>query len=172
MIKKRGQVWIEAVTYTLIAFVMIGLVLSFAKPKIKELEDHAILEQSMNMIKEIDSVIQNLGERGVGNKRKIELNLKKGDFEINAINDSIIFSMESSYLYSQPGQTYEEGSVAVTTTQKGKYYFILMERNYSDFNFTYGGKEENKKIPSATTSYTLFISNKGGEDHMIDFEFA
>ena len=33
VMKKEGQVWVETVVYTLIAFVLIGLVLSFAKPK-------------------------------------------------------------------------------------------------------------------------------------------
>jgi uncharacterized protein (UPF0333 family) len=35
---KRGQIWVETVVYTLIALVMIGLVLAFAKPKIEELQ--------------------------------------------------------------------------------------------------------------------------------------
>ena len=39
----NGQVWVETVTYTLIAIVMIGLVLSFAKPKIEELQDKTII---------------------------------------------------------------------------------------------------------------------------------
>ena len=58
--KKRGQVWIETVTYTLVAFVLIGLVLSFVKPKIEELQDQAIIEQSTSMIKEIDSILHSL----------------------------------------------------------------------------------------------------------------
>ena len=172
MIKKRGQVWIETVTYTLVAFVLIGAVLSFAKPKVEELQDQAILEQSIKMLKQIDSIIQEVGEKGAGNKRKIELNLRKGELNINSEENSIMFFMESRYMYSQPGQTYEESSINITTEEKGKYYNLTMERNYPNFNFTYNGKEENKRIVKATTPYALFIANNGGTDQVvIDFKF-
>jgi len=75
--KKRGQVWIETVTYTLVAFILIGLILSFVKPKIEELQDQAIIEQSTLILKEIDSIISEVKEEGIGNKRKIEISLKK-----------------------------------------------------------------------------------------------
>ncbi len=32
---KRAQIWIETMIYTLIAFIMLGLVLAYAKPKIE-----------------------------------------------------------------------------------------------------------------------------------------
>ena len=61
MIKKsdsRGQVWVETVTYTLIALVLIGLVLSFTKPKIEELQDRTLIEQSIQVLKELDVAIK------------------------------------------------------------------------------------------------------------------
>jgi uncharacterized membrane-anchored protein YitT (DUF2179 family) len=61
MKKRKGQVWIETVIYTLIAFVMIGLVLSYATPKIQELQDQAIIQQSIDMMKQIDSTISTMG---------------------------------------------------------------------------------------------------------------
>ena len=55
--KKKAQVWIETVTYTMIALVMIGLVLAFAKPKIEELQDKTIIEQSIKILNEFNSII-------------------------------------------------------------------------------------------------------------------
>ena len=55
LLNTKGQIWIETVIYTLIIFVMIGLVLSFAKPKIEEMQDKAIIEQSIAMMKDIYS---------------------------------------------------------------------------------------------------------------------
>ena len=43
----KAQIWIETVIYTLIAFVILGAVLGFAKPKIEELQDKSIIEQSL-----------------------------------------------------------------------------------------------------------------------------
>ena len=57
MKRGKGQVWIETVIYTLIAFVMIGLVLSYARPKIQEIQDQALIKQSTDMLKQIDSTL-------------------------------------------------------------------------------------------------------------------
>ena len=43
----KGQVWIETVVYTLIAFAILGAILGFAKPKIEQLQDKSIIEQSI-----------------------------------------------------------------------------------------------------------------------------
>ena len=168
--KKRGQVWIETVTYTLVAFVLIGLVLSFVKPKIEELQDQAIIEQSIEMIKAIDSTIMEIEEGCIGNKRKIEINLKKGEIEINCENDSIIFLLEGKYLYSQPGEIIEEGGIKILTEEDGRIYKITLTKEYENLNITYFEKEENKILAKSPTPYTLFISNKGGTNQVIDFE--
>ena len=71
--KKKGQVWIETVTYTLVAFVLIGLILAFAKPKIDKLQDQSIIEQSMKMIKEM----HHIGRIGIHPYRQDALNYAK-----------------------------------------------------------------------------------------------
>lgn len=170
MKNKRGQVWVETVTYTLVAFVLIGLVLGFAKPKVEELQDKAVIEQSIKMMQDINAVILEIQEKGIGNKRKLEINIRKGELEINSINDSIVFYFEGNYMYSQPGIKYSEGGLEMLTEEYGKNYIIIMEKNYTNLNLTYGDKEENKKLMKASTPYVLFISNKGGANQVIDFE--
>lgn len=168
--EKRGQVWIETVTYTLVAFVLISLVLAFAKPKIDELQDQSILEQSSKMIKEMDYIIQEILEKGVGNKRKVEINLRKGDFTINSENNSLIFYLEGKYMYSQPNEKITDSGIDILTVEKGKNYFVTLEKKYDNINITYMGKEESKKITKSSNTYTFFITNKGGENNTIDFQ--
>ena len=167
---KKGQVWIETVTYTLVAFVLIGLVLAFAKPKIEELQDQAIIEQSIKMIKQIDSVIEEINDGGVGNKRNVEMEIKKGEIELNSENNSLIFRLEGSFMYSQPGQQYEEGNLLILTEEIGKEYHVTVEKIYEDFNLTYFDKEDTKILLKASTPYSVFITNKGGNDNNINFE--
>ncbi|MBU2612794.1 MAG: hypothetical protein KKB62_03680, partial [Nanoarchaeota archaeon] len=76
--KKKGQIWIETVTYTLVAFVLIALILAFVKPKIDQLQDQALIEQSFKMLNGIDSVVNSVYDTGIGNKRMVELSIKKG----------------------------------------------------------------------------------------------
>ena len=83
----RGQVWVETVIYTLIAFVLIGAVLAIAQPRIEEIQDKAFIEQSFGVMKDIDNIILSLAQGGVGNKRVVELGLKKGNLIIDGHYD-------------------------------------------------------------------------------------
>ncbi len=170
--KKRGQVWIETVIYTLIAFIMIGLVLAYAKPKIEEIQDKAIIEQSIKMIEDINALILSIIQGGSGNTRLIELGVKKGNLKIDGIGDKIIFELESRYTYSEPGEDIYYGEIIAHTEKIGKLNLVTLTSDYTEYNITYNGKDESKLINKASTPYKLFISNKGrsGNKTVIDIE--
>jgi len=171
MKQKRGQVWVETVIYTLIAFVMIGLVLAYAKPKIEELQDKALIEQSIGMMKDIDSTILRMG--GTGNQRLIELGIKKGTLKIDGENDLIVFEIEGRYSYSEPGIDIFDGNLIIHTEKKGKFNIINLTRDYSDeYDITYQGRDESKSISKASIPYKLLITNKGGDKTIIDIEVS
>lgn len=173
MVKKKGQVWVETVIYTLIAFVMIGVVLSFAKPKIEEFQDKAVIEQSIEIMKNIDAVIEEVKYYGAGNQRSIEINLKKGTLKISGINDDIVFEIESRYQYSEPGSAYSEGDLDILTTKKGDLNIVELSRDYSSgYDITYQQVNNLKTFSKASTAYEVIISNNGlnGDKTKIDFE--
>ena len=58
---KRGQVWVETLLYTLIAFVMIGIVLYFASPRISSAQDKAILDQTVKIMEDINTLVTTIG---------------------------------------------------------------------------------------------------------------
>ncbi len=163
---KKGQIWVETVIYTLIAFVMIGLVLSYAKPKIEELQDKSIIEQSIAMIKDIDSTILTIGSPG--NKRVMELGIKKGILKIDGVNDLILFEIESKYTYSEPGTNIVDGNLIIHTEKIGKFNIVNLTRDYSEgYDIRYQGKDELKLISKSSIPYKVFISNIGGNDKII-----
>lgn len=168
---KGGQVWVETVIYLLIAFVMIGLVLSFIKPKIEEIKDKAIIEQSIQIIQDMDNSILTMGSSG--NKRLLEVGIKKGDFIIDSPNDSIIFEIDSSYQYSEPGQIIKTGNINALTEGSGRNSKVTLTRNYTgEYNITYNGEELLKTLPKAPTPYRIFITNKGTTSNEINMDFT
>lgn len=168
---RRGQVWVESVIYTLIAFVMIGLVLAFAKPKIEELQDKAILEQSLNMMKEIDNTILTMG--GAGNQRLLEMNIKKGALKIDGENNKVVFEMNSKYLYSEEGKTIPDGNILINTKKSGGNNFVNLTREYTNtYNITYAGEDKIKTISQSATAYKILITNRGGTPPVIDFSIS
>ena len=171
MITKKAQVWIETVTYILIAFALIGLILAFARPKIQEYQDKSILEQSSKMMKVLDETIREVGNEAVGNKRNIDLRVRKGTLEINPQNNTLTFIMDSKYIYSELGKTISEENLFVTTTAKGKFNEVKMYLNYTgEYDLLQNNLTETKILTTSSTDYDLYISNKGGSPIQIDIE--
>jgi len=173
---RRGQIWVETVIYTLIAFAMIGLVLAFAKPEIERIQDKAIIEQSIQVMEDIDIIITELVQGGSGNKRLIELKIKEGVLKIDSGNDKILFELEGKHTYSEPGVEITEGNLKIYTKQQGKLNFVNITRDYSGtYNITYDGTDILKSISKASTPYNILISNNGkdaSEKIIIDIEIS
>lgn len=159
--KKRGQIWVETVVYTLIAFVLIGLVLAFAKPEIEKLKDKAVIEQSIEMMEDLDLIITEVIQAGAGNKRVIEIVIRKGNLRLNCSHDKLLFEFEGKYIYSEPGESIQQGNLIVITEEVGKLGFVSITRDYSDYNITYYGEDTLKIISKAATPYNFIISNSG-----------
>lgn len=158
---KFAQIWIETVIYTLIAFVLIGAVLAFVKPKIDEMQDKAVIEQSIGLLKDLDSLVTEITQAGSGNKRKIEISIQKGELKIDGINDQLLFEVESRYEYSQIGQEITNGNLIIVTEKFGDINIVKMRREYTAQNITFEGKDEIKTISKGTTTYSLFLDNNG-----------
>ncbi len=162
--KNQGQVWIETVIYTLIAFVLIGLVLSYAKPKIEEMQDRALLDQSTEMMKQIDLTL--LGMEGAGNQRILELGIKEGVLKLDCVNDKFIFELESKAIYSEPGRNISDGSVVVLTQKRPGTNLITLTLNYqTKYNLKFNGEKILKEVSKASTSYKLSILNEGDDSN-------
>ncbi len=161
--QKKGQIWVETIIYTLIAFALIGLVLAFVKPKIEELQDKGIIEQSISVLENIDLIIKNLGDPG--NQRIIDLKISKGTLNIDGENDKLFFEIESRHIYSEPGKDVMVGDIIVFTEKKGKLNDVTLTRDYDgEYDITYDNRNELKKIGRASTSYPILIANKGEND--------
>lgn len=165
---KKAQVWVETVIYTLIALTIIGLFLSFAKPKIEEIQDKSIVEQSVQMLDDINKIIASIVEGGAGNQRVIELGIKKGALLINSSNDQLIFEMDGRYSYTEPGidGTYGQyiniGTVLASTKKVGKISTVNLISNYSNiYNITYMGEEKTKVVSRSPAPYKISILNRG-----------
>lgn len=172
MRNKKAQVWVETVIYTLIAFAMIGLVLTYVRPKIEEFQDKSIIEESLDIMYDIDGIVREIVEGGAGNQREISLEINKGMFEINGISNKIVFEIESKYQFSEPGTTYSELGININTEEKGGLYIVILSKEY-DYNITYHEEKTLRQVTSSATPYKILVSNKGnsGGETTIDFKF-
>jgi len=146
------------VIYTLVAFAIIGAVLAFAKPKIEELQDRAIVEQSISIMKEIDSVIKEIGVPG--NKRVLDLSIKKGVFKISGGTNELVFEIEGRSEYSEPGKEIADGNLLIKTEKKNEMSVVTITREYGLLDLRYNGNDEDKVLSAASTPYKLTISSE------------
>lgn len=164
--QKRGQELIEAVIYILIAVVIMGIILAVVYPKIEKMKDKSTIEQSINILEEIENTITEMRRGGPGNQRILELGIKKGILTINSEEDKIIFEMDSAYTYSEPGQDYIQGNIVVHTKKIGNANTVILTlRNNGGYNLTYGGEEKSKDLTKASLLYNLLFKNKGEDSN-------
>lgn len=161
--KKRGQIWVETVIYTLIALSMIGAVLAFVIPRVDEIQDKAIIDQSVDIINNINNIILSVVQGGPGNKRLIEIRIRKGTLSIDGNLDEIKFEMDSSYIYSELGEQINIGSIVVETQKTGSANKVILTTSYS-YNLKYNNGDGSKTINQAAQPYTISIENKGKDD--------
>jgi hypothetical protein len=159
---RNAQVWVETVLYTLIAFAIIGLILAYMKPEIEKFQDKAVIKQSITIMSDFDSKISEVAKNGEGNRRVLEISVKKGSLRIEGINDSIVLEIESIYPYTEPGEKYSEQGIEISTIEMSGKNKIILLNNYSEtLNVTYAGKEETKILSQSSTFYRIYMENKG-----------
>lgn len=155
--RKKGQIWVETIIYTLIAFAMIGLALAFIKPRIDEIQDRGVIEQSITLLEDIDDVIKGIGDPG--NQRVIEIGIRKGVLKIDGAAEKLVFEIESRSEFSEPGESYFEGDVLVNTKKIGNLNEITLTITYPNHNLKYDDQDELKLLGKSSTPYKLLISN-------------
>lgn len=158
---KRGQVWVETVIYTLIALVMIGAVMAYVIPRVEEIKDKSIIDQSVNALKDIDNVMLSVVQGGTGNRRIVELNIKKGGISVDGENNAINFTMETNYAYSEIGKEVSIGNIKSITEKSGGTNKVTLNANYSAYNLTYGGKDDKKTFQQSPTPFLMSVENRG-----------
>lgn len=159
--KKRGQVWIETVLYTLIGLTLMGLALGFIMPKINEAKDRAFVEQAINSLSELDEKMNSVIQTGTGNVRQTEFLMKRGEFYINASSNELgMVLREITKPYSEPDVEIDLGRIKVKTEVGPKTSTVYLRAVYG-VNITYRGSDSDKKLTAASVPYKLSMENKG-----------
>ncbi|MBI5803428.1 hypothetical protein HY448_01965 [Candidatus Pacearchaeota archaeon] len=173
VIENRGaQIWIETVIYTLIALILIGAVLAFVNPKVKQIQDKSVIEQSINVMQDIDSVISAIVQGGAGNKRVVDVKISQGTLTINGTSNSIVFKIESDYEFSQAGEKIEVSGIELLTKRTQNIYEVTLTKNYTNYDVTYGGENESKSLTHSSIPYKIVIEHKGGTKPTLDFTIS
>jgi hypothetical protein len=82
--------------------------------------------------------------------------------------------MDSMYVYSEPGEKVQVGSVVAETNKKTRDNRVTLTSNYTDsYNLTYNGNLETKTLTRAPVPHKLIITKVGYDTQgrsVINFE--
>ena len=167
----KSQIWVETVIYTLIGLTIMGIVISVITPKINQMTDKAVIEQSTESLNKINEAFSDI-LLSSGSQQQVNLLVKKGEYLIDAIGNRIVFNFKNSnYKYSELNLSFKKIDVYVLTIDQGnKKYDVSLWLNYSYLNLTYNDKKENKFLTTAANPYPVVISNIGGIDKRVIFK--
>jgi len=121
-----------------------------------------VIENTLQIIEKIDGLIYDVGKGTQGNKRVEWVSIKKGSLIINTTGDSIYFSIDSKYAYSQLGADINIAGITVRTDKVNNLYKVILKKDYSGvYDIKFNNEETLKKIDKSPTPYTLSILNAG-----------
>jgi type II secretory pathway pseudopilin PulG len=169
-ISKKSQIWVETVLYTLIGFSILAILLSIALPKIGQMKDRVIVEQTIDVLNSVNSKIIE-ASAFPGNSRQIILGVRKGEYVIDSVDNKFYFILKDSrLLYSELNLDITSGNIIISTKENNKNYDISLSLDYSLFNVTYEDSEIRKVLTKAPNPYVLLVENKGGADKNLNFK--
>jgi hypothetical protein len=158
--KKRGQVWIETVIYTLIGLAIMGMVLAVAKPKIDEFATMKNVDQTLEAMQNIDAkIIESLAAQA--NQRTADVKVSKGTLFFNLTESRIYWIVEASYKYSEENMPITKGAFTVTTYRDDGWK-VRIEKSYPNLDFEFDDRTDGiRELQPAPTPHKLIMLNNG-----------
>lgn len=157
---ERGAVWVSTVLYILISLAIIGLVIAAVTPRINSAKDRATIEQTIIMLDNLDSTIQQASQVQ-GTILKNEFKMSRGVLIIDETNEKLTWQLNNSiYKYSEPSMPINISNIQVLTTQATGGWNIELKLDYKDkLNIT----SKISSLQPAEIPYKLWIENKGNK---------
>lgn len=160
-LKKRGQVWMETLLYTVVTLSILTMVLSFALPKLQQGQERAVIASHVTSLKMIDKIILDLSSVSAGNQKKYILPLEEGTFTVDGVANTISITIpDVGVKYTEPDIPVSDGRVTILTTKTGKKeYLVVASTSYTNFgiNITAKNRDEIFELTKAPTPYEIVI---------------
>ena len=171
----QGDVWVSTVLYTLIGLAIIGSLIAVLQPKISELKDKLVAEQTVQSLNVLDDTMLRARE-ATGTRLNYILRLDKGNFIIDGVNESIYWQSDSKYQYSEENKPINltAGRMQVLTVKSGGLWninFMIDYRGYG-LNITVNGKDDIKPLTPSSMPYSIWITNKGIQNKTQQIDFS
>jgi len=162
-LSKKADIWISTVLYTLIAIAIIGTLLAVVRPRIDEMRDHYLIEQTINAMNKIDETVTAV-KSAQGTTLSVSFQLSRGTLLVDPAKKIIEWRIpDSRYQYSEAGFPVDFGNIKVQTDKSYDRWNVSLKLNYSDLTISLDNKSESKIFQPSSAPYMIWIKNQGSD---------
>lgn len=159
---KKGDIWVSAALYFGLGIVVLSIILAAGMPVINKLKDKNTIIQTKDIMFNLDNIIRDVARSGAGEQRKVDIEIKKGQFSINNEHNTINWTTESKMQVSEIDAPYKEGNLIISTqkSQVEGEFITTLSLDYSGIIYIH----YSDPTQIVTGQNRLIIKNNGMTD--------
>jgi len=141
MLNKKGDIWISAVLYMLIAVAVVMLVLRAGVPQINMMRDRVLFSKAQQTMMLLNDEIQAVASEGYGSQRIVPIEIDSGVLKVE--NNRLVWQIKTKSKIIEPRTKLTLGNLIITSNadvsakEYSSYYLLknsIIEVNISKFN--------------------------------------
>ena len=112
-LNRKGQVWISAVLYILIAAIAVVIILDAGIPLLQEMRDKSTFTKTRDSLLTLDEHIKDVASEGEGSQRVIPIEIRGGYFTVG--DDHVEWELESEARLLEPRTKLNYGNLVISS---------------------------------------------------------
>lgn len=168
---------ITAVMLLGVTVVSTGVVLEVTGPAIDNIQDDSAVDRSVSFLNYVDQQVREVASEGEGSTRTVQVDLDRGEFQVNGSDDTFGYSLETGSASISPQSQTNIGAVRLASnadvrveedTRNGQDCF-MMENQQVEACIKKVGSESNLQTIDSSELITYYNVKESGEMNL-DFE--
>lgn len=112
IMSRKGQVWVSALLYTLVAAVSIAFILQAGMPLIEGMRDRSVFNKMKSQMLVLDQQIQQVASEGKGSQRSMSFEIAQGSVLLD--EQGFRWKMETNARIVEPRSSYQVGNMIIS----------------------------------------------------------
>ncbi len=137
-IKKRAEVWISVVIYTLVAILALSLLLGTGLPILNEMKERTVFSKTKEIMLQLDTHLTELTNQGEGSQSTLSFEIRDG--KVLFEDDELIWEIEAKSPIVSPRTTSVLGNLIISSNANIRTYdtgsSFILSTTIKDLPFT------------------------------------
>lgn len=141
--KKKGDIWISAVLYMLIAVAVVLIVLKAGVPQVNKMKDQLLFSKAKQTMLMLNDEIRSVANEGYGSQRIIPVEVDNGILKVE--NNRLVWQMKTKSKIMEPRTKISLGNLIITANA-----------DVSSHEYAYSYMLSNSRISVNITKFNTF----------------